>query len=119
MKNIVISLFFLFNFVFAFSQTKEDYKKALDLITKGFNEKNASLIHQKFTPDLKKELQENTFKKTIDSLHTDKGAMSTYELIMEEEKEKNYLVEFENGSMLILIHLSPTGEISMLKIKDY
>ncbi len=119
MKNIIVFIFCLFTSVVVFSQTKEDYKNALDLITKGFNENNASLIHQKFTPDLKKELQESVFKKTIDSLHTDKGTMSTYELIMEEEKEKNYLAEFENGSMLILIHLSPTGEISMLKIKDY
>ena len=34
-------------------------------------------------------------------MHNNKGVMSSYELILEEEKERNYLVEFENGTLLI------------------
>lgn len=119
MKNIFIPLLILFITISVSSQTKEDYEHTLKLIQKGFNEKNISLIHQEFASGLKTDLEENVFKKSLDSLYTDKGKISSYELILEEEKEKNYLVEFENGTMLILIHLSTSGKISMLKIKDY
>ena len=119
MKKATIALATVFLSFSVFSQTKEDYKNTLNLVKEAYNKKDGSLIHQKFSQNLKKELQEASFEKMIDSLHGNKGTMFSYELIMEEEKEKNYLVEFENGTMLILIHLSPKGEISMFHIKDY
>ncbi len=119
MRKIIILLGAVFLSFSIFSQTKEDYKSTLNFVKEAFNKKEGSLIYQKFSSNLKKELQEISFKKMIDSLHGNKGKMSSYELIMEEEKEKNYLVEFDNGTMLILIHLSPKGEISLFNIKDY
>ncbi len=119
MKRLIISLSALFFYVSVYSQSNEDYESTLKLVSKAFNDKKASLIHQKFSPSLKSNLSEKSFEKTIDSLHNEKGNISSYQLILEDVKEKNYLVEFENGSMLIRIFLSPKSEILMFKIKDY
>ena len=52
-------------------------------------------------------------------MHSNKGAMSSYELILEEEKERSYLVEFESGTLLMLLHLTSDGKISTFVIKEY
>ncbi|WP_299835195.1 hypothetical protein [uncultured Tenacibaculum sp.] len=119
MKVLLSSILMLFFCFTVFSQSEEDYKKTLELVKKAFNEKKSTLLHAKFDSKLQNELKAQAFAKEIDSLHKDKGKMSTYELIMEEDKEKNYLVEFENGSMLIILYLSPNGAISKFHIKDY
>ncbi|SNR14404.1 hypothetical protein [Tenacibaculum jejuense] len=119
MKVLYSSILVLFISFSVFSQSKEDYKSTLDLVKKAFNEKKSTLLHAKFDSKLQKELEAKAFAKSIDSLHDEKGNISTYELIMEDDKEKNYLVEFENGSMLIVLYLSPNGSISKFHIKDY
>ncbi len=119
MKILFVSLLTLFLSTSVLSQTKEDYNTTLELVKKGFNEKNSSIIHEKFNAALKEKLKPDAFVKMIDSLHNDKGKMSTYELILEDEKEKNFLVEFENGSMLFLLYLAKDGKISTFQIKDY
>lgn len=122
MKNLIIPLIAVIFFSATsegFSQTKEDYNKTLDFISKAYNENNAASIHEKFSESLKKDLEQVSFQKTIDSLHKDKGQMASYELILEEDGEKSFLVEFDYASMLILIHLTPEGEISLFKITDY
>jgi len=98
MKNYTVPLFVLLFSVSVFSQTQDDYTNTLNLVSKAFNEKKAALIH---------------------SLHNEKGKMSSYDLITDEEREKNYLVEFENSSMLLLINLTKEGQISLFKIKEY
>ena len=102
-----------------FSQTEENYSTALELIKQGFNDSNASLIHQKFDSNLKTEQAEVNFKTMIDSLHREKGLLQEFEFLMDEDNEKNYLVDFENASMMIIIRLNEAGEISTLKIKEY
>lgn len=119
MKNFIIPLFFLLFSTSFFSQSNEDYVKTLDFISKAFNESKTSIIYQKFSSELKQKLPEGVFKKTLDSLRIEQGAMSSYELIIEEEKGKNYLVEFDSSSMLMMIHLSNDGVISRFKIKEY
>lgn len=119
MNNFIIPLFILLFSTSISSQSKEDYSKTLDLISKAFNEKEVSLIHQKFNSNLKSDLKEGALKKNLDSLYKDKGRMSSYELIIEDEESKSYLVEFENSSMLILINLSSDNQITLFKVKDY
>ena len=119
MKNFIIPLFFLLFSTSFYSQSNDDYVKTLDFISKAFNEKKASSIYQKFSSNLKLESPEEVFMNTLDSLRTEQGVMSSYELIMDEEKEKSYLVEFESSSMLMLIKLSSDGAISKFKIKEY
>lgn len=119
MKIYTVPLFLLFTSFFSFAQSKEDYVKTLDFISDAFNKKEASLVHQKFSPDLKVQLSENVLKKTLDSLHIQQGVISTYELISDGDKEKSFLVEFENSSMLMVLFLSPENEISKFKIKEY
>ncbi|CAL2089623.1 hypothetical protein [Tenacibaculum sp. 190524A05c] len=119
MKILFTSLCILFFQFSIFSQTEDDYKNTLELVKKAFNEGKATLIHEKFNDALKGKLKPTPFKKTIDSLHNNKGEMSSYELILEEEKERNYLVEFENGTLLMLLHLTSDGKISTFVIKEY
>lgn len=119
MKILFISLLTLFLSTSVFSQSEKDYTTTLELIKKALNEKKSSLIHEKLDAKLKGKWNPDKFGKMIDSLHNDKGKMSTYELIMEDEKEKNFLVEFENGSMLVLLYLSKDGKITTFQIKDY
>lgn len=104
---------------YTYSQSEEDYKNSLDLIQKAFNEKKAFSIYEKFSLDLKTQFKEFDFNKMTDSLFTEKGKISSFDFIMDEEKGKNYLVEFENSSMLMLLSLSPNGQISSLEIKEY
>ncbi|WP_299680689.1 hypothetical protein [uncultured Tenacibaculum sp.] len=119
MKILFISILTLFLSTSVFSQSEKDYTTTLELIKKALNEKKSSLIHEKFDAKLKGKWSPDKFGKMVDSLHKDKGKMSTYELIMEDEKEKNFLVEFENGSMLVLLYLSKDGKITSFQIKDY
>ncbi len=118
MKILFTSLCILFFQISIFSQTEDDYKNTLELVKKAFNESNASLIHEKFNDALKSKLKSVAFKKTIDSLQNNKGIISSYELILEEE-ERNYLVEFENGTLLMLLQLTSDGKISTFVIKEY
>ena len=119
MKKIIIPLFVLFLSISVFSQSENDYKNSLDFVSKSYNEQKPSLIHQKFSTNLKKELPEEVFKKMIDDLYKEKGKTSHYEFLMEEENEKNYLVDFENGSMLLIFFLSEENKISAFKITEY
>jgi len=119
MKNYVIAMLALMLTSSMFSQSEEDYENTLKLIQKSFNENNSSLIHEKFESNLKATLEKVNLEKMIDSLHKEKGSMNSYEFIMEEENEKNYLVDFEYASMLIVLHLTPDGEISTFKITEY
>ncbi len=119
MKNLITALIVFLCSLSMYSQTEEDYESTLDLISTSFNEKKPSLIYQKFNSDLKKQLEEDVFKKMLDSLSKEKGNISSYEFIMEEGNEKSYLTEFEHASMLILLHLTPDGQISVFSIKDY
>ncbi|WP_075342452.1 hypothetical protein [Tenacibaculum agarivorans] len=119
MKILYISLLLLLFSVAAHSQSEEDYQNALGLVKKAFNEKQATSLYEKFSSSLKGKLKQDAFTKTMDSLHTEKGTLSSYELILEENKERSYLTEFENASMLLLIQLSPEGEISTFTIKEY
>lgn len=119
MKNLIIPLFFLLSSISFYSQTEEDYLKTLDFVSKSFNEKKASQIYQKFNATLKSSFSEDAFKQSLDALHTEQGVISSYDLILDAEKEKNYLVEFESSSMLMLLFLSPEGEISTFEIKEY
>ncbi|WP_408030200.1 hypothetical protein [Tenacibaculum xiamenense] len=116
MKKLIFTLFLSTSI---FSQTEEDYKNTLDFISKAFNEQKSEAIFQKFSTSLQQNLQAEELKKKLDSLHKDKGKMSSFELILKEEDLKNFLVEFENASMLILINLSPEGKIKKFEIKDY
>lgn len=119
MKNLIIPLFFLLSSIYSYSQAEDDYLKTLSLISESFNEKKASRIYQKFNTTLKNNLSEDALKKTLDSLHAAQGVISGYDLILEDEKGKNFLVEFESSSMLMLLLLTPDGEIVTFKIKEY
>ncbi len=119
MKNLIVHLLALFFSISLLSQSKEDYKNTLDFISTAYNEKNASVIHQKFSSDLKQKLNQEVFKKRMDSLHSENGKMSSYELILEDEKESSFLVEFEDSSMLLLLYLSPDSQILKFDIKEY
>lgn len=119
MKSTILcwlALFFSFSIL---SQTKEDYTNTLKFISTAYNEKNASAIHQKFSSELKQILTQEAFVKRIDSLHNESGNMSSYEFLMEEDQVKNFLVEFEGSSKLLLIYLSPEGQISKFDITEY
>jgi len=102
-----------------FSQTEENYLTTLELIKQGFNDSNASLIHQKFDSDLKASLAEPELKTIIDSLLKEKGLLQEFDFLIDDEKEKNYLIDFENAVMMIIIRLNEAGEISTFKIKEY
>ncbi len=116
MKKLI---FVLFLSTSVFSQTEEDYKNTLDFISKAFNEQKSEAIFQKFSATLQQNLQEAVLKQKLDSLRKDKGKMSSYELILKEEDINNFLLEFENASMLLLINLSSDGKIKKFEIKDY
>ena len=119
MKNLIIPLSLLLFSITVFSQSKEDYTNTVNFINKAFNEKQTSLIYQKFSPSLKTKIPKESLQKTLDSLYTAQGSVSGFELIVDEEKEKNYLVEFDNNSMLMILFLSKDGEISKFKITEY
>lgn len=119
MKNFIIPLWVLLFPVLIFSQTKEDYTQTVALINKAFNDKTPSLIHQKFNSDLKAVIQVEKLDKIFSDLHENEGKMSSYELLMDDKEEKNYLVEFENSSMLLILSLSSENEISKFKITEY
>jgi len=118
MKNYLIPLFILFSTTI-YSQAEEDYKNKLTLIKEAFNEKKASSLYQKFSSSLKARLEESNFKKMVDSLSTEKGTISSFNFLMDQEKGKNFLVEFENSTMLLFIDLSTNGEIKSFEIKEY
>ncbi len=118
MRILFTSLLIIFFQFAAFSQTDSKYTETLELVKKAFNEKNPSLIHQQFDEALKNKLKVAAFKKSIDSLYENKGTMSSYELILEEE-DKNYLLDFENGSLLMVIRLKSDGKIASFEIKEY
>lgn len=119
MKNLIIQLFTLLFSISVFSQLEIDYKNSLDFFSTSFNEQKTSLIYERFSLKLKEELQEEVFKKMIDDLYKEKGKTSHYEFLMEEKNEKNYLIDFENGSMLLIFFLSPDNKISAFKITEY
>ena len=119
MKNLIIPLFTLFFSISVFSQSEIDYKNSLDFFSTSFNEQKTSLIYERFSLKLKEEHQEEVFKKMINDLYKEKGKTSHYEFLMEEKNEKNYLIDFENGSMLLIFFLSPDNKISAFKITEY
>ena len=116
MKKLILALFLSTS---VFSQTEEDYRYTLDFISKAFNNHKTEAIFQRFNPTLQQNFNETVLKKQLDSLREDKGKMSSYELILKEKEGKNFLVEFENASMLLLINLSSDGKIKKFEIKDY
>lgn len=118
-SRIFITVLLLLTSTTFFSQTKDDYLEALKTIKKGFNDNDPSLIHNSFNADLKLELNKDNLDKMIDSLFKENGKMQSYDLIMEEEKQKNYLVEFENSSLLIAIEIDKERKISTLEVKNY
>lgn len=119
MKQLIAVMLILFLSNTVFSQTVDDYENTLQLVRTAYNKKDPSLIYQKFSSSLKKELEEDAFNKMIQNLNKDKGKMLGHELILEEETGKNFLVDFENGSMLLMIHLSSDNQISTFNIKEY
>ncbi len=119
MKNCFLSILALLSVSLTFSQSDEDYTNTLDFIKESFNEKKTDLIYNKFQADLKTKLEVDSFNKTMDSLYAEKGTMQSYEYLMEEDNEKSFLVDFESASMLMLIYLTPDGEISTFKITEY
>lgn len=119
MKNVIIVLGLLLCSASVFAQSQEDYLKTVDFINKAFNEKQASLIYEKFNTNLKSKIQKGSFQKSLDSLHAEQGLVSGLELLVDEAAEKNYLIEFENNSLLLVLSLTSVGEISKFKIKEY
>ena len=57
MKNVIIVLGLLLCSASVFAQSQEDYLKTVDFINKAFNEKQASLIYEKFNTNLKSKIQ--------------------------------------------------------------
>jgi len=45
--------------------------------------------------------------------------LQEFDFLIDDEKEKNYLIDFENAVMMIIIRLNEAGEISTFKIKEY
>jgi len=119
MNKLIVLLLASFLSISMFSQQSEDYTTLLQLVSKAHNQKEAVLIYDEFDPVLKESLGKEAFFKMMDSLHTEKGTFLNYELILEEDKGKNFLVDFDNGSMLLFIELQPNKKISSFNIKDY
>jgi len=118
MKKYIIAFFILFT-AFTYSQSEADYKNNLNSIKKGFNEKKVSLIYEKFSSDLKNQYTEPGLKKMMDSLSTEKGNISSFDFLVDYEKGKNFLLQFENNSMLLFIDLTHDNQIQSFEIKDY
>ena len=117
-KHKVFLIFFLLLATVSFSQTEEDYLNTLEVIKKGLNEGNTSLIYEQFTIDLKSSLEKEGLGKMLDSVRKESGKMQSYDLILAEDTFKNYLVEFESTSLLIVLGIAKEG-ISKLEIKNY
>jgi len=119
MNRFKLSLFTILLSTIVFSQSEEDYNSTLELINKAFNQKEASLIHNQFSADLKSSINEASFKKMIDSLYVEKSQLQSIDLLMEDDSEKSYLVDFEKGAMLMLLKLDTNNKISTFKITEY
>lgn len=119
MKDYLIFMLALLLTSAVFSQTEEDYEKTLNFIKVNYNENKPSLIYEKFDSEFKVQMQKDQFVKTIDNLRQENGAMQGYEFLIDEEGLKNYLVEFMNASMLIVITLKEEGAITAFEIKEY
>ncbi|WP_271768027.1 hypothetical protein [Aquimarina algiphila] len=118
MKKILCLALFLFLQV-SFSQTQEDYQKIINEISEGYNAKDANKIFSVFSADLQSTFTLEKVKTFITDNQTKKGSMGGYTFLIDEDKEKRYLIEFEHSSMILILGLSKDNKITKFTLEEY
>ncbi|EZH75853.1 hypothetical protein ATO12_03425 [Aquimarina atlantica] len=118
MKKILSLILFLFLQI-SFSQTQEDYQQKIIEVTDAYNAKDAGKIFNSFSPQLQSTFTIEKVKQFLSENQSKKGPMGTSSFLLDEDKAKRYLTEFENTSMILILGLSPDKKITKLILEDY
>ncbi|PKV51517.1 Protein of unknown function (DUF3887) [Aquimarina sp. MAR_2010_214] len=118
MKKILSIILFLFLQI-SFSQTQEDYQEVISEITNAYNTKDADKVFNAFSVELQSTFTLEKVKQFVSENQTKKGPMGASAFLLDEEKAKRYLTEFENTSMILILGISPDKKITKLTLEEY
>ncbi|WP_438423687.1 hypothetical protein [Aquimarina macrocephali] len=118
MKKILSLILFLFLQI-GFSQTQEDYQKIITEVTDAYNAKDSKKIFDTLSPQLQSTFTIERVKQFISENQSKKGPMGASSFLLDEDKAKRYLTEFENTSLILIIGVSPDKKITKLILEEY
>lgn len=118
MKQITC-LLFLFYALIGFGQSEIDYTKTIDQISASYNSNNAKEIFDLFSTDLQAEMNMAAVEGLIANNLDKKGKMGSHTYLFEDESGKRYLIELEQGSMVLVLMLNADKKLTVLGLEEY
>ncbi len=119
MKKIITVVVFLCVIQLTYSQTQDDYDELIEKITVAFNNNDSKEIFNLFSTDYQKLNKQNDFEKMVQTYSKELGKIVSNEFWLEGEKGNCYLLEFNNGTMVLIVKLSETNKITEFTMEEY